>query len=589
MLSDITGCAQNNQFIGNGNYILLETVIQGQIYFSAWDGGKWSPPQVQNSLSSFIDPQTQNTVNYGCQQIIVSGKDHLVAIGCDHSIGEDIWVTSRSLGPASDWFPVASEWSLPVLISHENCESHNPISLSSSDGSLSAFWVQKIENLASSTSSNQEYNIFTSLWDGKNWTTPTGILSQPIGPIYQLHAVVDVNKNIIVFWNTFDSGDIYFSQVSANRSAIQSEWSEPLKIPIPQHVYGSMDFFIGESGDISIAYSIPFNEERGIYFSQSSDGMQNWSAPVQIFNAAFAQWDTVDQPVISSTGGGHFQVIWTRYSLPVGSGSKGLYYSRSEDNGKTWIEPEIIADTPTVWSSIISVNDHVLHRLWQENTSGQPVIKDQISQDGGISWNSAIEISSLGNVSDPINITKAHSGELLLEQIIKQGSGNFILYNWRWTEDQWTEEDSFNLNLESGNIIDLIANTVTENDLYTIVYSTYQMDEINDIQKCSLYFVNKTLNISPSQASSSPILPTQTVNLESIEQTATSPETTAVTSTLEPQTQTLVTITPLSPEEINKERVTNNGTSGILLGTIMAVLTVSICLGIALLIIKSRR
>jgi hypothetical protein len=375
---------------------------------------------------------------------------------------------------------------------------------------------------------------------------------------------------------THDSGDIYFSRVNANRSTIQSEWSKPQKLPVPQNVSGSVDIVIGKSGDISIAYSIPFNEERGIYFTQSSDGMQTWSESARIFNAAIAKWDMVDQPILSSTESEHFQVIWTRYTLPIGSESKGLYYSHSEDNGKTWTEPEVIVDKPTSWSKIISVNDHLVHRLWQENTSGNPVIKDQNSQDGGLTWNSALEISSLGNISGLINVSSTFSGELLLEQIIEQSSGNFVLQNWKWAEDHWTVEENLNLNLESGYKTDLMVNAVTSKDIYTIIYSAYKMDEIKGLQECYIYFVNRSLNSSLIQASSTTVSPTQADNLTTTEHTATPPG--IPTST-----------TPLSPENINKVRVSNNSSQGLLLGVGMAVLTVSISLGVALLILRSRR
>jgi hypothetical protein len=589
MLYEITGCAQNNQFItGNTNFILLETAMQNQIYLSVWDGNKWSPLQAQSSISNFLDPETQNTVNFGCQQIIMDGKEQLVAVGCDNTSGKDIWVTGRSLGTASDWFPVASKWSMPITINNENCEPHNPISLTNSNGNLNAFWVQKVSTLPGTISSNQVYNIYTSFWDGKDWTTPTGILTDPISSIYQLHTENDLQGHLIMFWSSNDSGDIYFSWVNTNRSTIPSEWSKPQKLPIPQNVPGSIDIVIGKSEDISIAYSIPVNEERGIYFTQSLDGMQTWSEPVRIFDAAIANWDMVDQPILTQST--QYQVIWTQYSLPTGSGSKGLYYSRSEDNGKTWTEPEVIVDKPISWSRIINLNDRLVHRLWLENASGHAVITDQNSQDGGLNWNRALEISSLGNVSGPINVSSTNSSELLLEQIIEQGSGNFVLQTWKWAADQWTGEDNFNLNLESGYKVDMIVSAVTSKDNYAIVYSAYKMDEIQGLRKCNIYFINRSLNSSQIQASSTTVSPTQADNLPISEYTSTPSGTLTLTPTIASHTQAIQTVSPFSTEDINKARVSStSNTEGLLLGVIMAVLTVSISLGIFLLILRNRR
>jgi hypothetical protein len=216
------------------------------------------------------------------------------------------------------------------------------------------------------------------------------------------------------------------------------------------------------------------------------------------------------------------------------------------------------------------------------------VIKDQYSQDDGLTWNSAIEISALGNEPGPIKVTSTYSGELLLEQLIEQDPGNFVLRNWKWAEDQWTLEESLDLNLESGYKSDLFVNTATSKGIYAVVYSAYKMDEIKGLQKCYLYFVNRSLVSTPNQTST-PVSPIPAENLTITEQTAIPSGTPTLPPTVASQIQTLITITPLSPENINNASVSYSSTQGLLFGVVMGVLTVSIFFGIVLLVLRNRR
>ena len=104
------------------------------------------------------------------------------------------------------------------------------------------------------------------------------------------------------------------------------------------------------------------------------------------------------------------------------------------------------------------------------------------------------------------------------------------------------------------------------------------------------YFVNKILTSDPNQAQATPISPTQPDILPTSALTQTPPDTLNLTPTDSTQTQTLSTITPFPPESLNKERVSvTSNTQGLVLGVLMAVMTVSISLGIILLILRSRR
>jgi photosystem II stability/assembly factor-like uncharacterized protein len=79
MLTDLQGCAQDFRFLTmeNGQMILM-TKILGQVYFQAWDGQRWSDPQLQTILASFIDQETFNLVDLDCHNaLLTSANDRL--------------------------------------------------------------------------------------------------------------------------------------------------------------------------------------------------------------------------------------------------------------------------------------------------------------------------------------------------------------------------------------------------------------------------------------------------------------------------------------------------------------------------------
>ena len=87
MLEDLLGCAESNEFLAewpnsseNSLYLLTET--KTEVILSAWDGRKWSQPQVQQILSGFEEPEIYSDVVYGCHQASFSGK-RLYVVGCD--------------------------------------------------------------------------------------------------------------------------------------------------------------------------------------------------------------------------------------------------------------------------------------------------------------------------------------------------------------------------------------------------------------------------------------------------------------------------------------------------------------------------
>ena len=103
-------CFEEVQMVGGAEHPVMMGEAD-QVYFLAWDGIRWSVPQIQAPLTTFIDVDTQNPVQLGCRQLIQNRSNTLYVIGCDQEPSGDIWVMKRLFFDLDASFPVESGWS----------------------------------------------------------------------------------------------------------------------------------------------------------------------------------------------------------------------------------------------------------------------------------------------------------------------------------------------------------------------------------------------------------------------------------------------------------------------------------------------
>ncbi|HJW89799.1 MAG TPA: sialidase family protein, partial [Anaerolineales bacterium] len=290
MYTELQLCPKNIQFIESSNGLVL-VLIEKQVYLQAWDGSSWSIPQLQEALSSFIDPDTQRRVNLDCHQAMLSASDELSMINCGRGPAQDIWLLKRPLLDIEVWFPGDPVWSAPHTIASKTNEILNPTLVVDKEERVHAFWSQHNDPIAGTPG----IFIFYSQLEGGQWSSPEAILSSPEGKALQPAAAVDMEGRIMVVWSGSKSGEIFFSQANSTRAAVASAWSKPVPLPSPISPSSfpsgrSPDILIDPKGKIYVTYAIPLNEGRGIFLTQSSDHGATWQQPVQVFDGVAARW-----------------------------------------------------------------------------------------------------------------------------------------------------------------------------------------------------------------------------------------------------------------------------------------------------------
>lgn len=534
MIDNLLGCTQSNNFVPKfatdteGQlYFLTET--KSQTYLSVWDGLQWSQPQAQPMLSGFKEPEIFTRVTFACHQPAVL-DERLYVVGCDQGEGGDLWVTSRDVGPNTAGFepPV---WSQVSTVFSDTLKIQAVELAATDDGLIHSFLVQY-----------QDPAVYYTNWDGESWARLTRVLKLPegeagwpaiaAGPGDALFLVVPNNR-----------GALYFSRSISGTALTASSWSTPQQLAFEHEgKIGSVDVARDAAGTVYVAYSIPVNDDRGIYMVLSKDKGKSWSEPLQLFDGTAAGFDFIGVPSLLASANGSLHVTWNVQSLQ-GDGSPqpvALYYARSEDGGHIFDAAEVLLEEPVVWRVVVNDGKGQMHLLWQIQDAFSTVW-DQVSTDGGHAWEYPQGLPVQGELA---TLTSDPAGRLHLMYV---AAG--ILGQWQWDGNGWKAESPLSLPFSSQreNAAELLTAVVNQQGKMMVVLA--RQAEAGDAADRTLLFATRTIEL--------PRVLTETQDaLTRTPEAPTSPVNTAIPG------QSSVTAPTLGPEPTNVQTQTASTATG---------------------------
>jgi len=503
MYRDFPGCpVGDQQLFFNGAVTILQSTIFGATYLVAWDGSSWSIPQVQNPLANFSDPGTFQPLNLGCLSLILTGDDELLLVGCDTGSGADIWFTSRPLQTVPEWFTRSVNWSsADSLITTDGVIA--PIAVVPDNGGLlHAFWGQ------TSSASITSKNIYYGRWDGQGWSNILSIISPPAGTVAHMDVELDrVGDRLYLVWSGGERGEIFFSWATASLAGSPTEWAAPVQLPMPRPVGTGADIFLRPNGEVLVAYSVPVNENRGVYLVRSTDAGKTWTIPTRILDGIGFGWEVVGSPSIDVTPNGDMHALILRLPPPEsGTTTTRLYYSRSIDDGLTWSSPTEVIGGEVATGLIGSVYGQSLFRYWQETGSGVVTNFLQTSQDQGATWSETMNFIGLDSETPTSNLIMDPAGNVHLVQVAEGLGDQILLQEWVWSESTWTAEDV--IEISTGGLAeasDLVLTIRSDGQLGVLFSKQVQNTTEGQVE---LLYTERQLNVSALEAP--PPVPTVT-------------------------------------------------------------------------------
>lgn len=272
-------------------------------------------------------------------------------------------------------------WTEPVLLFEEDGtgEIHSPFVISDSYGSVHVFWSVIRE------SQGESDLIYYTRLDAIGWTTPVDIVAAT--PARAAKATIAQDGFIYLIWNGLDG--ISYSRAPLQKAEFVNNWSEP--VPITNGNIHA-DLFTSASGNIYLAY--PGVGTSGV-FEQSLDiTNQSWSSSRMVSQTSLTNTAS-DYVQIGVGDKGIMHVVWTEFYYPEGWPPRGIFYSRSIDGGDNWSVPELLAGDGFDQVNIAVTDDNNIHVVWN-GMVGLGGRYNRWSSDGGQTWSETVEVIPAG-------------------------------------------------------------------------------------------------------------------------------------------------------------------------------------------------
>ncbi len=426
----------------------------GTATIAQWDGSNWRGPY--DVTLSFFDPAAKTTVKLNCLNLALNGSVAGIA-GCD--TGGDVWA-ARNAVDLNQLLPVVQPaWSRVENLSTADASPSEslPALVADQAGNMIAVWSQGL------AANNLGTSLYAATQNRDRWSQPAEILSSPAGSTAasissvdkaeQPAMVIDSQDRLHLVWSGGTDNAIYYSWAYGRDAASPTGWSTPQVISSSTSLNSSPTIAQDSgSGTLYLAYAVPYNEDRGIYFTQSTDNGTTWSTPSKAFDAAAASWNSVDQPHLAFQPNSHaLHLVWLRATPPGGTEAQAIYYARSTDDGQTWTKPLKIVEGQVDSPRIAVTGSGVTHIVWNQLPSkddGSPApmsVWAQASDDSGYTWTSPQIVHGFEQVSGPADLISGGGAKAYLTAVgTGTNSESTLLYSESNGKD-WQNAVSFGL------------------------------------------------------------------------------------------------------------------------------------------------
>ena len=282
-------------------------------------------------------------------------------------------------------------WSTPTLLFKVPQADHpvigTPLVVAGADGSVHVFWEYDVPEDASQPAHSA---IYYTRWDGKSWSRPVDIVDAPT--LHLSSAAIDRNGYLHLMWQSF-LGRLYYSRAWEGDATSAAKWTRPVPVDT---AYVDGQAVADSRGWLDRVYARP--RHLGPYYQVSKDGGATWSFPVNVARSSDDATAT-DWVRLAVTESGTLHVVWTEFALPNGWPPTGVYYSRSEDGGKTWSSPVQLAGPGYDQINVAVAGESTVHVAWN-GMAGVHNRYHRWSSDGGRTWSAVSQVITGGGGSE---------------------------------------------------------------------------------------------------------------------------------------------------------------------------------------------
>ncbi|MBI5566695.1 MAG: hypothetical protein HY870_17475 [Chloroflexi bacterium] len=418
---------------------------------AAWDGQTWSLPR--DVSLTFFDTTSQRSVALNCLDVAVAGET-LGVIGCD--TGRDIWATTNE-ADLSDLLPKLDiKWTRPESLmprAGAAAPADLPDVVADNEGNFVAVWSQI-------ATEDQRTTIYAAAARDGRWaagapltaSSSAALTNDQRTPKAEQPAVVaDTKQHVHVVWSGGVDGENYHAWAYLRDAGSGQGWSGATAVSPDGRLARRPDLAINpQNDDLYVVYALPFNEQRGIYFTRSTDDGSTWLTPTVVIDAAAAQWPSVDKPrLVFDAQTNTLHTAWLRTSLPGQATTQAVYYARSTDGGQSWSTAVEVANGLVDWPRLAVPQAGQVYLVWtraQPQAGGnQLTVLGQYSLDGGRRWSEAKSIRGFERIDGPASLTTDGTGQLFIDGVGQGAGGESSLLHAEGNGQTWGAAETIGL------------------------------------------------------------------------------------------------------------------------------------------------
>jgi hypothetical protein len=512
VLEDLLMCSPNDQFFSTneGQVILATGGDAGILNLVAWDGTSWSEPKQLNF--AFEDPELERPAYLGNLRIALDhrlpgrAQEVLLVVGTDQR--DDVWFTSSQTDALGVTYAPAPPWSQPVSLYDSPTYPGLPAIATDAEGRIHILWAD-----AEAEGEPGIALLYTrgdisgaSAHDAVRWSRPMPVLGIEGGVSKPALAVTGDRLHAV--WQSDLYGEILYSRAFTRDAHSVGGWDQSQNLLAPSTIGSSPHIVIGAQGALHVVYAVPVNDGRGIYYTRSDDEGQNWSEAVQVFDAAAAGWVMADSPCLTVDSEGIIYAAWVRTVPQVDGLPRGIYYAYSADGGETWSQAgEVVEGVYALPQLATSTTDQV-HLVWNEATQDAAWWDSQFAVDSK-RWMRPERIQALNNVPGPVSLVADRSGGLHLVGVGLDDAAEPALIYTSWDGAHWSDREAFRL--ETGRLLPGVAAALQPDRGRLEVAIRSATEELEESEQIHVWHTARSvLTETADLTSTPPITPEQT-------------------------------------------------------------------------------
>jgi hypothetical protein len=327
---------------------------------------------------------------------------------------------------AQDQTP-STTWTAPINLSHSGSTT-NPAIVIDSNGIIHVIWEDTI--------AGEMYSSF----DGSQWSAPV-VVSLPFGTATP-KLLADGKGYIHAFW-VDQNNQLHYSRVQGDQFANGANWDSSQILASSAVDY---DIALDNQDRIHLAYVRALDASgfpAGIYYRRSAPNGASWGNPINLYQSQYFRSLTNQNANVSiatdrNGTGQDIYIAWDNRPR------KQVFFSRSMDNGDTWLDPSEI-DKPNNNNGfatplnirIVTTNQEVFIEWQDSNNAGSCNQTYQWSTDAGSTW------------SDQHIMLDTLRGCAIENQYFENGDNLFLattinaqVYFLAWNGKNWSEPRS---------------------------------------------------------------------------------------------------------------------------------------------------